>query len=80
MSSLVVWIVDFDGQVAPYTDTTPVVGPQIVSAAEALVASSGSLGWGSLPARQFNYDPMEVRQAIYDFKAWAVSSFLFSTI
>lgn len=71
ISALVVWVVDFDGQVAPYTDVTPIVGPQIVSAAEALVAPTGSLGWGSLPASAFNNDPMAVRQAIYDEKAWA---------
>ncbi|ESZ92725.1 hypothetical protein SBOR_6890 [Sclerotinia borealis F-4128] len=71
MSSLVVWVVDFDGQIAPYTDTTPIIGPQIVSAAEALIAPSGSVGWGSLPASHFNYDPMEVRKAVYNFKAWA---------
>lgn len=45
-----------------------------MSAAEALIAPTGSLGWGSLPASQFNYDPMEVRKAVYNFKAWAVSS------
>ncbi|KAB8297628.1 hypothetical protein EYC80_001436 [Monilinia laxa] len=71
LSSLVVWVVDFDGQVAPYTDTRPLVGPQIVKAAEALVAPSGALGWGSLPASQFNYDPLEIRRQIYEFKAWA---------
>ncbi|KAF7866702.1 hypothetical protein EAF04_005544 [Stromatinia cepivora] len=71
LSSLVVWVVDFDAQVAPYTDTTPIVGPEIVKAAEALIAPSGSLGWGSLPASDFGFDPMEVRRRVYDFKAWA---------
>lgn len=71
LSALVVYVVDFDGQVAPYTDVTPIVGPQIVSAAEAMIAPKGSLGWGSLPASDFNNDPMAVRQAIYDEKAWA---------
>lgn len=71
LSSLVVWVVDFDSQVSPYSSVTPIVGPQIVSAAEALVAPSGQLGWTSLPASTFNYDPMAVRQAIYDEKAWA---------
>ncbi|TVY46072.1 Nitrosoguanidine resistance protein [Lachnellula occidentalis] len=71
LSALVVYVVDFDGQVAPYTDVTPIVGPQIVSAAESLVAPTGSLGWGSLPASAFNNDPMAVRQAVYDQKAWA---------
>lgn len=71
LSSLVVWVVDFDGQVAPYTDTTPIVGPQIVKAALEQIAPTGALGWGSLPPSAFNNDPMEVRRQIYDFKAWA---------
>lgn len=71
MSALVVWVVDFDGQVAPYTGTNAVVGPQIVAAAEALIAPSGAVGWGSLPASDFDYDPIKVREAIYDYKAWA---------
>lgn len=73
LSSLVVWVVDFDGQEAPY-DTSgvmPLVGPQIVRAAEALVAPTGSLGWGSLPPSHFHNNPLEVRQRIYDYKAWA---------
>ncbi|KAM3086221.1 hypothetical protein ACMFMG_000356 [Clarireedia jacksonii] len=71
LSALVVWVVDFDGQVAPYMDVTPIVGPQIVSAAEALIAPSGALGWGSMPASAFDYDPMTVRKAVYDQKCWA---------
>jgi len=73
LSSLVVWVVDFDAQVAPYTDTTPIVGPEIVKAAEALIAPEGALGWGSLPASDFGYDPMEVRRRVWEFGAWAVS-------
>ncbi len=68
---MVVWVVDFDAQVAPYTGISPIVGPQIVKAAEQLIAPSGAVGWGSLPASQFNNDPMEVRRQVYDFKAWA---------
>jgi hypothetical protein len=71
MSSLVVWVVDFDGQVAPYTNVTPVVGPAIVQAALAQLKPTNTVGWGSLPASDFNYDPLEVRQRIYDYKAWA---------
>ncbi|KAK6600557.1 MNNG and nitrosoguanidine resistance protein [Botrytis cinerea] len=71
LSSLVVWVVDFDAQVAPYTDTTPIVGPEIVKAAEALIAPEGALGWGSLPASDFGYDPMEVRRRVWEFGAWA---------
>jgi len=71
LSSLAVWVVDFDGQVEPYKDVTPMVGPQIVQAAEKLIAPSGSLGWLARFPADFNYDPMEVRSQIYDFKAWA---------
>ena len=44
----------------------------IVEAAESLIAPSGSLGWGSLPASQFNNDPMAVREAIYNEEAWVI--------
>lgn len=71
MSSLVVWVVDFDGQVAPYSDITPVVGPMVVKTAQSLLATSGTVGWQSQPASAFNYDPIAVRQAIYAEKAWA---------
>lgn len=71
LTALVVWIVDFDGQVTPYTNVTPMVGPQIVQAAKSLIAPVGALGWGSVPASQFNYDPIEVRRQVYDNKAWA---------
>ncbi|KAI9740783.1 MAG: hypothetical protein M1818_004748 [Claussenomyces sp. TS43310] len=71
LSALVVWVVDFDAQVAPYTGMTAIVGPQIVQAAEKLISPVGAVGWGSLPASQFNHDPMEVRRQIYDYKAWA---------
>jgi hypothetical protein len=70
LSSLVVYVVDFDG-LPPYNNTTATIGPQIVAAAESLIAPSGSLGWGSLPASDFNNDPILVRQAVYDQKAWA---------
>lgn len=70
MGSLVVYVVDFDGAVAPYTDITPVVGPLMVEMAESLVAPSGSLGWGVLPPSHFNNDPMAVRQAVYDQHAY----------
>lgn len=73
LSSLVVWVVDFDGQEAPYNTSgiTPIVGPAMVKAAQMLVAPTGALGWGPLPPSHFNNDPLEVRQRIYDYKAWA---------
>lgn len=72
LSSLVVYVVDFDGQ-APYNTSgvAPIVGPHIVQVAESLIAPTGQLGWGSLPPSHFNNNPLEVRQRIYDYKAWA---------
>lgn len=71
LSSLLVFVVDFDGQIAPYTYITPLVGPMMVQTAQSLLAPSGTVGWQNQPASAFNYDPMAVRQAIYDEKAWA---------
>lgn len=72
MKSLVVFVVDFDGQVAPYTGGTPLIGPQIVQATEAMVKSDHPhLGYVTLPPSKFNNDPIAVRKAVYDFKAYA---------
>lgn len=69
LSALVVLVVDFDG--LGYPGVTPLVGPAVVAAALKLIAPTGSLGWGSLPASQFNNDPLQVRDHIYSQKAWA---------
>lgn len=74
LSKLAVFVVDFDGQVAPYNTAgvEPVVGPMIVRLAEQMVASGKpTLGYASLPPSNFEYDPIQVRQAIYDWNAWA---------
>ncbi|EME40717.1 hypothetical protein DOTSEDRAFT_74305, partial [Dothistroma septosporum NZE10] len=74
LSSLVVYVIDFDGQIAPYNTTgvTPLVGPQIVQMANRMVASGKPhLGFGSLPVSDFDHDPIQVRQAVYNFDAWA---------
>lgn len=74
LSSLVVYVVDFDGQVAPYnTDGhTPVVGPMITNLARSMVASTTpNLGYGVLPASDFQNDPIQVRQAVFNEDAWA---------
>ena len=74
LSSLVVYVVDMDAQVAPYNTSgiQPLVGPMITQMAREMVASSmPTLGFGPLDAAAFNYDPIAVRQAVYDFDAWA---------
>ena len=74
ISSLVVYVVDMDAQVAPYNTSgvKPLVGPMIVQMAREMVASKQpTLGFGPMSAVDFNYDPIAVRQAVYDWKAWA---------
>ena len=69
-SALTVYVVDFDG-LPPYNTHTPIVGPTIVSLVEAMNSNPGHLGYTTVPPSMFNNDPLQVRQAIYDFEAWA---------
>lgn len=74
LTSLHVFVADFDGQVAPYDSSgeAPIVGPAIQRLANQMVQSSKpSLGYLPRNAADFNNDPIQVRQEIYDFKAWA---------
>ena len=74
LSSLDVFVVDFDGLQAPYTDIKPLVGPTITQATTKMISSGSSgshLGYVNVNPAVFNHDPMEVRRAVYDFKAWA---------
>ncbi|KAF2703339.1 hypothetical protein K504DRAFT_182703 [Pleomassaria siparia CBS 279.74] len=73
LSHLRVYIVDFDGS-APYdtTGNAPFVGPTIVQMAEQLVSSGQpTLGYTTHPPSDFNNDPLQVRQAVYNWDAWA---------
>lgn len=72
ISSLVVYVVDFDGQTAPYTFVTPLLGPMITQMTEEMQRSPiPHLGYVTMPPSAFNNDPLQVRQAVYDQKAWA---------
>lgn len=71
MSALTTIVVDFDGQSAPYTNTQPLVGPAMVQAARQARKPTGTLGWEIRSAADFNYDPIAVRQYIFDQHAWA---------
>lgn len=73
LRSLNIAIVDFDGQVAPYDNDgiTPFFGPAIVKMAqEKLDSGKPTLGYWPLPPSKFNNDPIQVRQAVYDFHYW----------
>ncbi|KAL7272740.1 hypothetical protein RUND412_004440 [Rhizina undulata] len=72
MPSLTVLVVDFDSLVAPYQNTTPIVGPLITQLALAQNSNPGpNLGYYQRSPAEFNNDPMEVRRQIYENKYWA---------
>lgn len=73
ISNLLVYVVDMDG-VAPYDNTgnAPFVGPTITQLVQQQLSSGQpTLGWGIRPASDFNNDPIQVREAIYEWDAWA---------
>ncbi|KAL1858143.1 hypothetical protein VTK73DRAFT_7919 [Phialemonium thermophilum] len=70
--SLVVYVVDFDGQAAPYDSVTPFVGPIVTRTARQLLEEPGpSLGYTVVPASHFRQDPLAVRRAVYDWECYA---------
>lgn len=73
MPNLTVHVVDFDGQVAPYDSVTPLVGPAITSAAQEMASSptAHTLGFTIVSPSQYAFDPIAVRQAVYDWDCWA---------
>lgn len=73
LRNLVVHVVDFDGQVAPYDGVAPLVGPALTEMAQTEVGTirKKSLGYTILPPSQFNNSPIAVRQAVYNFDSWA---------
>ncbi|KAL7623749.1 hypothetical protein AAE478_005302 [Parahypoxylon ruwenzoriense] len=71
--TLTVHVVDFDAQVAPYDNVTPIVGPAVTAAALQMHNSptQRSLGYTFVPPSRYAFDPIAVRQAVYDWDAWA---------
>jgi hypothetical protein len=73
LKHLLVYVVDMDGA-APYDNTgnQPFVGPTITQLVEQQLRSSKpTLGWAIKTGADFNNDPIEVRQAVYNWDAWA---------
>jgi hypothetical protein len=72
LPSITAWIVDFDGQIAPYnTTTTPIVGPFVTKTFSELHPNTyDRLGWTIMSPQDFDNDPMVVRQRIYDEEAY----------
>ncbi|KXH25330.1 MNNG and nitrosoguanidine resistance protein [Colletotrichum simmondsii] len=72
LTSLVCFVVDFDGKSAPYNNITPLVGPEVTKLAnETLWSPTPSIGYQIRDANEFGFDPMKVRKAVYHFKAWS---------
>lgn len=82
-NALGMFVVDFDGM-PPYDTSGPsMIGPMITKTlnAQNMLAEPPDVldfqsprphpGWEVRPPSDFSNDPMQVRQAVYDFKAWA---------
>jgi hypothetical protein len=71
MHRLGIWVVDFDAQVEPYTAVEPFVGPFVTrSVQEMLATMKNHPGFTIRPPADFNYDPLQVRESVFDFHAW----------
>jgi hypothetical protein len=71
-SSLNVFVVDFDGQIDPYLNNDPIIGPAVTNVTKRIIASDSlHLGYTIKSPADFNNDPWEVRQAVYDEHAFA---------
>ncbi|KAH8731524.1 hypothetical protein GQ44DRAFT_604878 [Phaeosphaeriaceae sp. PMI808] len=67
---LVILVVDFDGQ-APYSNTTPFVGPFVTQAIKEITDTGGAPGYSFRSPQDFDNDPLKVRESVYNFDAWA---------
>jgi hypothetical protein len=70
LEALKVGVVSFDGQVEPYIGVQPLVGQEVIRAAEMELKPS-HLGYMIQSAADYNNDPMAVWQAVYDQHIWA---------
>jgi hypothetical protein len=70
LHNLSILVVDFDGQ-PPFDTTTPFVGPFVTHAVQSLLDAGHTPGYTFRSSSDFSNDPLKVREAVYDFKAWA---------
>ncbi|KAF2112255.1 hypothetical protein BDV96DRAFT_649061 [Lophiotrema nucula] len=72
MHSLGIWVVDFDGQVDPYQNVTPFVGPFVTRGIQSYMdRAKNHPGYTFLPPSAFDNDPLKVRESVWQFEAWA---------
>ncbi|PYH92001.1 MNNG and nitrosoguanidine resistance protein [Aspergillus ellipticus CBS 707.79] len=71
LSALTVWVVDFDGQLEPYRNQTPIVGPAVREVVNQTLGSDiPNIGYTIKSPADFNNDPWAVRQSVYDEHAY----------
>lgn len=71
LEALTVAVVSFDGQSPPYAGVEPLVGQAMIQAVDQGLQQSERLGWMIRPASEFKYDPMAVREAVFNQDFWA---------
>ncbi|KAH7306052.1 hypothetical protein BKA65DRAFT_531049 [Rhexocercosporidium sp. MPI-PUGE-AT-0058] len=72
VSTLGVLVVDFDGKLEPFISTTPIIGSAVVAAAQKVLEKRPPRpSFKAKSPLDFNNDPLKVREAVYDFQAWA---------
>lgn len=73
MSSLTVDVVDFDGQVPPYENVAPLIGPFVtrMTNVENEMPTPMHLGYRNRAPAFFDNDPLAIRRHVYNEGAWA---------
>ncbi|GFF54261.1 hypothetical protein IFM58399_09783 [Aspergillus lentulus] len=71
-AALTVWVVDFDGRTEPSYTSNPLLGPIVVDVVNRISQNpTGHCGYTVKSPADFEYNPVAVRQAIYDEHAYA---------
>jgi hypothetical protein len=72
LKHLRIYVIDFDGQPPYDTGNSPFVGPAVTRLVQQQLSSSQpTLGWDIRSPTEFGNDPLQARQAVYNFDAWA---------
>jgi hypothetical protein len=71
LTSATIAVVDFDSTLSPYDNLEAIVGPFVQQAIRIELATAQyPLGYEFLSPRQFDNDPLVVRQAVHQEKYW----------
>jgi hypothetical protein len=70
LHSATIAVVDFDGSIAPFLSTEPIVGPFVVQATRNALGRPHALGYITHDPAQYDYNPLAVRRAIHHEDIW----------